>query len=225
MIIKMASLDWRAMKLYHKLVFLTPLYFFIFGMPSSIFVVPFGVLYCAALSTWAFSVEDKGDLNRLYLTLSVKKREIVAGRYLLSLIMLIIGALMGAGIMFIVNNSNFPLFVGDKLAINAAMLITVVVVAYLLYAVYILCSFPLLFMVGYQKGKFFSIPCFLVIMLGLMAPIVILEDSGQESIIVKLLGFAEENLFLLSGSVFLAATVIFILSYFISVKVYSKREF
>ena len=86
MVAKMAFLDWHAMKLYQKLVYLTPLFFFIWGMPGSVFVIPLGVLYCAAISAWVFSVEDKGDLNRLYLTLPIKKREIVAGRYLFSII-------------------------------------------------------------------------------------------------------------------------------------------
>ena len=225
MIEKMASLDWYAMKLYQKLVFMTPLFFFIYGMAGSVFVIPLGVLYCAGLSTWVFSVEDKGDLNRLYLTLPVKKHEIVAGRYLLSLIMSIVGVVMGIGITFIVNNSGFPLFVGDKYLINGTLLLTVTAIACLLYAVYIFCSFPLLFMIGYQKGKFFSISCLMVIFCGFAFPLVMIGESGKESLINRFLHFAAENIFLLNGIIFSTAAAILALSYFISVKAYTKRDF
>ena len=132
---------------------------------------------------------------------------------------------MGIGITFIINNSGFPLFTGIKPIIDAALLLTLIMAAYFLYALYIFLNFPLLFMIGYQKGKFVSIPSYLIIFFSLMIPSVIFEGGGQESTICKLQKFAAENTFLLNVIIFIAATVILALSYFISVKIYSKREF
>jgi hypothetical protein len=225
-IIKMACLDWHAMKLYQKMVYTLPIFYFIYGMPSALLVIPLGVLYGAIMSSWPFSVEEKGDLNRLYLTLPVKKSDIVAGRYFFSLVIFMVGIAMGTVIMFIVNSSSFPLFVGEKIVISGTLIIILITVTYLLYAILMLCSFPLFFKFGYQKGKFFTITIQMVIFLiSAFAVVLQLEEGLEASQVGKFLGYAAEHMPLVNGILFLAATAILTLSYIISVKAYSSRDF
>ncbi|MCL2703379.1 MAG: ABC-2 transporter permease [Defluviitaleaceae bacterium] len=225
MIVKMAALDWLAMKVYLK--FLFPMLFFVFlgGLGSSLIIVSISVWLFTGMSTYPFAVEEKGELNKLYLTLPVKKRDIVAGRYFLSFIILIGSILIGIGCMFMVNNYNIPFFTfTNKYLLNGTLLITVIAVGYLLYAVLVLCNFPLLFTLGYLKGKYLTIVIQIIIFLGGLFSFTLLENRS-ESPVEKFLNFAAENMVLVNGMIFITATVILALSYIICVKVYSKRDF
>lgn len=104
MIAKMIALDWRAMKYYQIRVLLLPVFVFIFGVVySPLTVIPMSVVMSLNFSLNPFAVEEKGELNNLYLTLPVRRKSIVAGRYILSIIMLLCGIAIGILIMPLAN--------------------------------------------------------------------------------------------------------------------------
>jgi hypothetical protein len=83
-----------------------------------------------------------------------------------------------------------------------------------------------LFKLGYQKGKFwgFYLPMVLFAMLfGAYSAISSLPE--YTTITIDFIVYASENLPLVSGGIVVLATILLILSYAISQKLYSKRDF
>ena len=86
--------------------------------------------------------------------------------------------------------------------------------------------FPILFKLGYTKGRFFGfyLPLILIaVILGIYTGITYIPGNG--GITIKLISFASEHLLLISGGMIILATILLFISYFISVRVYSKRDF
>ena len=92
---RMAMFDWNAMKCFHLRLFLIPIISLAAGFISALLVVPTNVFMFLFFSVNTFAVEEKGDLNKLYLTLPVKRSAVVAGRYVLSICMGVAGLVTG----------------------------------------------------------------------------------------------------------------------------------
>ena len=69
---RMAMIDWNAMKCFHLRLFLLPIISLAAGFISALLVVPTNVFLFLFFSVNTFAVEEKGDLNNLYLTCPVK---------------------------------------------------------------------------------------------------------------------------------------------------------
>ena len=222
MIRKMVALDWRAMKVYQIRFPLLPIFAFVFGwLYSPLLVIPLCVVFCLSFSINPFAVEEKGELNKLYLTLPVKRKSIVGGRFALSLIMLLCGLVLGAAILPLANLVSF-----SKWYLSVEWYVTILALSYLLYAVFNLSMFPILFRFGYHKGKFwgFYLPVgFFGILFGGYTAISSL--SGNETLTLDFLTYASNHLLLISGGMAAAAVIILCISYVLSVKLYSKRDF
>ncbi|NLF82723.1 MAG: ABC-2 transporter permease [Candidatus Gastranaerophilales bacterium] len=221
MIAKMIALDWRAMKLYQIRILLLPVFIFIIGIYSPLAVIPMSVFMSLSFSVNPFAVEEKGALNNLYLTLPVRRKSIVAGRYMLSIIMLLCGIAMGILIMPLANEfSKSHWFIGTK------GVMVVLSLSYLLYAILNLFMFPILFRLGYHKGKFwgFYLPIVFFVLI-FETYLAITSLPGNETLTLDFIVYASENLLIVSGSIVVLATILLILSYMISLKLYSKRDF
>jgi len=222
MIAKMIVLDWRAMKYYQIRVLLLPGFVFIFGgVYSPLTVIPMSVVMSLNFSLNPFAVEEKGELNNLYLTLPVRRKSIVAGRYILSIIMLLCGIAIGILIMPLANKLSI-----SKWFIGIEGFIVVISMSYLLYAILNLFMFPMLFRLGYHKGKFwgFYLPMgFFALLFGAYLAITHLPEN--KTLTLNFIVYASENLLMVSGSIVVLATMLLILSYMISLKLYSKRDF
>ena len=221
MIAKMIALDWRAMKFYQIRLLLLPVFVFILGFYSPLAVIPMSVILFLSFSVNPFAVEEKGALNNLYLTLPVRRKSIVAGRYMLSIIMMLCGIAIGILIMLLVNKFSI-----SKWFIGIEGFMVVISLSYLLYAILNLFMFPILFRLGYHKGKFwgFYLPMvFFALLFGLFFTIT--SMPGNETLTIDFIVYASENLLMVSGSIVVLATILLILSYMISLKLYSKRDF
>ncbi|MDI9512180.1 MAG: ABC-2 transporter permease [Bacillota bacterium] len=221
MIRKMIALDWRAMKYYQKRVLLLPVFVLIIGWQNALMIIPFSVMMFLSFSVNPFAVEEKGELNNLYLTLPIKRKTIVTGRYVLSLIMFIAGIAMGIALMLVSHHfSMSKWFIGFK----GYML--VIAFSYLLYALSNLSMFPILFRLGYQKGKAwgFYLP---VIVFALLFGVYTMISTmpGNEGLTIEFITFASENMLLVSGGIVIIASLALALSYSLAVRVYSKRDF
>ncbi len=221
MIRKMIALDWRAMKVYHKSLPLLPFCAFICGMTSSLFVIPIFSMMCLSYSINPFFVEEKGDLNHLYLSLPVRRRDVVTGRYALSLVMLACGLLMGIAFTPLTNAiSRSQWFIG----LDGHLV--VLSLSFLLYSIFNLFMFPLLFRLGYQKGKFwgFYLP---LILFGVLfgAYVTISSLPSHLTFTIDFIVYASEHMLLVSGGMTALAVALLSTSYLVSLKLYASRDF
>lgn len=219
MIGKIIALDWRAIKVYQKRLPLMPVFIFIIGLSMPLTVIPVSAILFLSFSINPFAVEEKGELNKLYLTLPVQRKSIVAGRYMLSLIMLLCGISLGVLIMPLVNRISI-----SKWYIGIEGYIVLISLDYLIYTILNLSMFPILFRLGYQKGKFwgFYLPTsFFAVIFSVYTVI----SFGDSTFILDFIVFASKNLLLVSGCTVVLATILLFLSYMVSVKLYSRRDF
>jgi len=221
MIGKMIALDWRSIKVYQIRGLFLPVAIFIFGYFLPLLVIPMSVFMFMSFSINPFAVEEKGDLNHLYLTLPVSRKEIVTGRYLFSLIAVLCGIALGTLMMPLANMVSV-----SKWFIGIEGYIVIIAFSYLIYAFFSLFIFPILFRFGYNKGKFwgFYLPVFLFAFF-FSSYITFSAAPEYSAFTLNLLMKASENLFLVSGSMIAIATILLILSYIVSLKAYSNRDF
>lgn len=222
MIRKMIALDWRAMKVYQIRFPILPAFTFVFGwLYSPLVVIPLCVVFCLSFSINPFAVEEKGELNKLYLTLPVKRKSIVAGRFALSLILLLCGLVLGSAILPLSN-----LVTLSKWYLSPEWYFTIIALSFLMYAVFNLFMFPILFRLGYHKGKFwgFYLPVgFFGVLFGAYTAITSLP--GNERLTIDFFEFASNHFLLITGGLVLLAAGLLLLSYVLSVKLYSNRDF
>ena len=220
MIVKMAALDWRSMKVYQIRGLLLPAIAFALGMfYSPIVIMPVCVIFCSSFASNTFAVEDKGDLNNFYLTLPLKRNTVVAGRYFLSLIILLCGVAVGVLALLITNPISLSL---SKWYIGLKGHITIIALSYLMYALLEVFRYPVLFRLGYTKGRFWGI-MFPAIFGGLLMGVYF--SVASTSALINFIVFASENIFFVIGGMAVLATGLLAVSYFVSVRMYSKRDF
>lgn len=193
MIAKMIAHDWRAMKFYQIRMLLLPVFVLIFGIYSPLSVIPMSVLLLLSFSVNPFAVEEKGALNNLYLTLPVGRKSIVAGRYMLSIIMLLCGIAMGVLIMPLSNK-----FTISQWFIGIEGLMVLVSISYLMYAFLNLFMFPVLFKLGYNKGKFWGFYLAMIFFALLFSAYFAVTSLPRYSkLTLDLIVFASENVWLM----------------------------
>ena len=225
MITKMIALDWRAMKVYQIRLLLLPVFALILGWLYPVFVIPISVFMCISFSINPFAVEEKGELNHLYLTLPVNRKAIVTGRYALSLIMLFCGIIMGIAIMPLASLMG-RIFMNSIWVLGFSGYIAIISLSCLFYSLLNLFMFPILFRIGYAKGKIwgFYLPAiFFAILIGIYTTII--SIPGNETITIEFIGYASENMLLVSGGMVILAIAFLFLSYALSIKLYAKRDF
>ncbi len=214
--LKIMKLDWNALKYYHIRLLIIPLTLLVLGLFSSIYLVPLGVLLSFSFSINSFLVEEKSDLNRLYLTLPIKRSHVVLSRYLLSLILSASGALLGLSFMPLANLFSFSKWYPDfkwSLALLSF--------SSLLYALMNLFMYPVLFKLGYQKGKIwgFYIPTILIC-LALNAFLL-----AKGNLIFNLLVYASEHFNTVICGTLISSAAVLTVSCLLSIRIYSRREF
>lgn len=179
------------------------------------------VFMCLFFSVNAFAVEEQGDLNKLYLTLPIKRSSIVGGRYALSICMGLVGLLTGIPLAIFADRFSMSHYYGPL-----GWFLPIVTISYLLFSVFNLCMFPILFKLGYSKGKFWGmfVPLTLFTVL-YVAWVMISSLPGNEYLLFNILEYASRNMFLVNGSIILVATLALLLSFSLSKKLFSNREF
>ena len=225
MIAKTVATDWRAMKVYQIRVLLLPLLAVALGWFSPWTTIPICAFFSFCFSLNPFAVEDKGALNSLYLTLPITRRNIVAGRYALSLVMLACGVVIGVVFMPLANLLSKMILRSEWYAgLNGT--IAIIAASFVLYAVFNLFAFPILFRFGYAKGKPWGVylpVIFFSLIFGVFFTVA--SWPGNELLQLRLISYASENIVAVSGGLTLLAIAFLLMSYTLSVRLYSKRDF
>lgn len=102
----------------------------------------------------------------------------------------------------------------------------VVTVSYLLFSIFNLFMYPILFKLGYRKGKFWGMIMPLLVFAALYDVLVIIPSlPGNEYLIFNFLEYASKNMILINTSIIAVATLILLLSFLLSTKLYANRDF
>lgn len=219
--LNMIKLDWSAMKYYHIRAIILPFTLLLMGVYSPICLIPLGAMLMFSYSINPFAVEEKGDLNRLYLTLPVKRSTIVAGRYALSLLLYLAGALMGLVLMPLANLISLSKWYPDLTWLLALMNFS-----FLIQGAMSLAMYPLLFRLGYQKGKLWGF--YIPVILFSAAFVALVEYDylvAGGMLISNMLCYASEHVIMICGIMFLLGLALLLTSFLLSLRVYSRREF
>jgi len=178
-----------------------------------------GLMIATLFVSYPFVLCEKSNLDALYTTLSVKRKTVVQGRYVFTLLLNICAVLFSfilatAGLL-IAKAAGFSTGIGGEGYLESTLLLS---------AIFILIQciqLPIFFKLGYTKAKVFSILPFAVMMAGYMAFMTLKNIStGLASFLDKLAGSG-----LIVPLLIALIVVIVFISYGLSVVFYRKREF
>ena len=229
MITKMIALDWLSMKYNWAGVIVIPILCIFMGMFSPTFIIPLSVFWFLGFSTTPFSAEEKGELNYLYLTMPIRRVDVVRGRFALSILLMIVGLVIGISLLSMVSFAalNFDIPFLSSVTLSTEQYMALIAVSYFIYAFFNLFMFPFLFKLGYEKGKYLGtyLPIAVLFLALLTHDIIMWQFEVHTSIINILINYVAENLLLAVGGIVIISTKLLFLSYVVSVRAYNRRDF
>ncbi|MGD6889213.1 ABC-2 transporter permease [Bacillus mobilis] len=164
---------------------------------GNVFVI-MSVIFTVMATIKTFEADGKNESEVIVNSLPILKKEIVFAKYVVSIIILFISVSIGYFTMVMKNGTNIFEFIETTVFTSISFIL-----------VYLSFVLPIAFWLGYKKTIFITIVIF-------MAPIVILET---------LFGINLEQIQLYNNLLFISSICMFIVSIFVSVKLYEKREF
>ncbi len=162
------------------------------------------------VNTNLFAIQEKYGLERLYSSLALNKKSVVLGRYISATLNYLFGyfvvIIVGVIISFIQGHANFYNGIIEGFCIS---LLTFTLVSAI--------QLPIYFVVGYTKGRIISMIPFLII-----AGLVILQALNErlERVIRSVLDYGNS----IYAICLISSIVIMVVSYYISVSCYKKRQ-
>ncbi|MGH0591173.1 ABC-2 transporter permease [Bacillus pretiosus] len=164
---------------------------------GNVFVI-MSVIFTVMATVKTFEADGKSESEVIVNSLPILKKEIVFAKYVVSIIILFISVSIGCFTMVMKNGTNIFEFIETTVFTSISFIL-----------VYLSFVLPIAFWLGYKKTIFITIVIF-------MAPIVILETLFQINL---------EQIQLYNSVLFISSICMFIVSIFVSVKLYEKREF
>ncbi|MES5940416.1 MULTISPECIES: ABC-2 transporter permease [unclassified Bacillus cereus group] len=164
---------------------------------GNVFVI-MSVIFTVMATIKTFEADGKNESEVIVNSLPILKKEIVFAKYVVSIIILFISVSIGCFMMVMKNGTNIFEFIETTVFTSISFIL-----------VYLSFVLPIAFWLGYKKTIFITIVIF-------MAPIVILETLFEINL---------EQIQLYNSVLFISSICMFIVSIFVSVKLYEKREF
>lgn len=179
---------------------------------NPILVVSMTQLFALLFSGYPFMVGEEAGIDPLYKIFSIKGNEVVAGRYLISILfvvwMLIAGVCLGYIVSLFYPMGNF---------LNSV--VYVLPVTFFITTIIIFMEYPIYFKFGYKKGKTLaSVPFFAL-------GILILTLNFFELKVKELTEFIVNNSIMALGFFFLLWIIVLMISFSLSKKFYLGRDF
>lgn len=225
----MIKFDWLGMKCYHKRIVILPLIICIYGLFNEGFIVPIIALMMLSFSVNPFAVEEKGKLDNLYLTLPVIRNDIVKARFGLSFIMQLVGLVVGGTITVILSALLYgkTVFVPHFFKADFNNMLIIICCSLFFYAIMNLSTFPILFKIGYAKGKGlgFYIPLSAVGVLIVVVYLLWYFSDTFQTWLFQMFEWVYANMVLSSLLLLAVAVILLTISYLLSCKFYAKRDF
>lgn len=227
--LNMIKLDWLAMKYYWVRIIVLPVMICMMGFLNEALIIPMTIYTMLSFSVNPFAVEEKGKLDNLYLTLPVSRKTVVKARYGLSLILqfagLIFGTIMTIAISALLYNRT--ILFEHSFRADFKTIFLLICTSLLFCAIMNLSMFPILFKIGYAKGKAlgFYIPIFGSAIIGYGIFIAWTFSSVFHKWLLSVIGWALINTLWTAMILLAAAVFILAISYVLSQRIYAKREF
>ena len=228
--LNMIKLDWLSMKCYHKRFVIIPITILAYGLLHEAVIILFMVFLVHSFSVNPFAVEEKGKLDNLYLTLPVTRKNIVNARFSLALMMQFAGLILGSAVTLIYS----ALFYGKTVLYvflhnfkpDFASMFLIISGSLCFYAVMNLSTFPMLFKIGYAKGKMigFIIPLVAASAMGGVTVTLWNVSAGFKQTASAVIEWSFANTVLAAAVILFAAVLLFAVSYVLSQRAYAKRE-
>jgi hypothetical protein len=216
-VIKSMMLDIRACKAYSKnfIIFFVLIAFFVFTTKSLTTVLMMSLFFLLAMWQYPFAAYDK--CSALYLSLPQKKSDIVLGRYILA------GSILAAAVII---GMILSVFIHQR-GIGISGMFFILSAASVYIAVIISIQAPVFFRFGFMKSRIFAVitmVAFIPITMIVAMPAIIsyMSNNDFKSIVSGKQLFEMNPLF--SVGLLLAAGVVLLISYFISMALFVKYE-
>lgn len=193
-IVNFAYLDFNTVKPYKSSMYMLISVIMIMGiafksvsMLSSLFMM--GLMF---MMSFPFSVGEKNGMDILYMTLPIRRKSVVIGRYTFVLITEIVGTLL----VLLLSVLLSALFTTDLNTVEMYFLLCILFAA---FSVIISLQYPIYFKFGYTKGKILSnVPLFI------FAFVIIIWSSVGENLVPQsrldaIWGFISNSAYLMYG--------------------------
>ncbi|EGT4702863.1 ABC-2 transporter permease [Clostridioides difficile] len=167
------------------------------------------IVLCTTMIVSTFSYDDLNKWDSYVLTMPINRNDIVLSKYLTMLIFSFIGVLVSLIVSVTIGYFKNTLILNETLLINALILSISVCFGSLILT--------LIYKFGTERARLLMILCFLVPTLALLVFKSILENISSPISIEIILNT-------LVYSLPFVAILLFVISYFISSKIYSKKE-
>lgn len=217
--INVAKFDFLTVKPYTKMFFVLLAVGIIVGLgnKNSYMVPPMFMIWASFFVSYPFSIGERNSIENLLGTFALKRKDIVAGRYIFSLLG------VSAAILFAIAKVYFlSLFFNRSVELKPLLFVTSF--GFLMFSLVVSFQIPMYFKIGYTKAKFLTFLPLLVI--GFLVPMLALIPP--ESIIGKFLknfGKLVEERQTLACMLFLCgALIVMLISYYVSIRIYEKKD-
>lgn len=177
---------------------LYPVFFYMALTDTENLFIIMSVIITIGATVKTFEADSKNESEVIVNSLPILKKQIVYAKYIVAIIILFISVTVGCFTMGMKNGVNLFEFIETTLLASISFIL-----------VYLSFVLPISFWLGYKKTILITIVIF-------MAPIVILETLFQINL---------EQIQLYNSMLFISSICMFIISIFVSVKLYEKREF
>ncbi|MDR0513672.1 MAG: ABC-2 transporter permease [Coriobacteriaceae bacterium] len=228
MTLKMIGTDWLAIKAHWWRLLIMAAIVAMFGFVGmNMVIIPIGAYMAIAFSMNAFAVEEKGKLEHLYLSLPLSRSNIVRGRFAFAAFLLAF-ALVACGLIVALTSTSldFGLFGARgflSIEMQPKMIALICCLGFAFGGFMNLSMYPIMFRMGYEKGKVFGfiIPAF--VSAALFGGLGILMGSQME-LIVSWLAYWAENPVLVGATMLGIGVALFLVSYLVSQWFYNRRS-
>ncbi|WP_436864117.1 ABC-2 transporter permease [Bacillus fungorum] len=177
---------------------LYPVFFYMALTDTENLFIIMSVIITIGATVKTFEADSKNASEVIVNSLPILRKQIVFAKYIVAIIILFISVTVGCFTMGMKNGVNLFEFIETTMVASISFIL-----------VYLSFVLPLSFWLGYKKTIFITIVIF-------MAPIVVLEALFQMNL---------EQIQLYNNLLFVSSICMFIVSVFVSVKLYEKREF
>lgn len=169
------------------------------------------------LGLGASALEEKNNSDIILISLPIKKTTIVLSKYL-SMFVYLSYALIGFSLIYLIAN---VFAVPYEVPLTKEGIVSAIASVIVFFSI----SFPLIFKYGYLKSKMPNLIIFFVLVFGGTTMVVNLTQNEDSLFGQKLSGLLQGTDTMFTFFMILGLAVIWALSYFISLRFYSKREF
>jgi hypothetical protein len=199
----------------------------IFGVLAVVFSLLYGngvvsvmmIIICAVMySNYPFMTGEKSNIDALYITLSIKRKTVVLGRYIFAASINI-----AAGLISCVFSWAFQLVLGQKNNTFEIPVLTAVMLV--VYSLIQAVQFPLYFKLGYAKAKVMAYLPFIGMFVGSVVIGQLFSDGGTPQTFAGSLGWFIKNPGWAAAFGAGVWILLMMLSYQLSLKYYKQREF